>query len=188
MSDDKIVKMPTKPQPIRPGGTASLELIVNRHGKYCDHRPVELDTERRGVTCKDCGASLDPFDTLLRYAREHERVARDLKDTSTDAKGAHARLELLERLERNAKGRLRRLGVRHLPEHRLDWLVARAQERMGKVGIDRRYVEYTLEELKPVDRLRAALAMLDGGGDEGTAMALAEQALIELRTITEERK
>lgn len=185
MSDEtKVVRLPTTPQPIRPGGSASLELIVNRHSKHCGHRPVELDTELRRVTCRDCDASLDPFDALLRYAREHEQVARDLRDTSTDAKGAHARLELLKRLEGNAKSRLRHLGIRHLPEHRLDWLVKQTQERYPGASIDRRWVDDSLQDLAPTERLRVALKMLDGGGDKGTAIALAEQALIELRTTT----
>lgn len=121
MSDDedskeegKVVDLPVRQRPhdIHEKSTASIQLVINRNGEHCGHTYVELDTNQRRVTCRACKCELDTFDQLGRFANDYQRVANDLESTKKDALAAHARLELLRRLEANTRGRLRNLGVK----------------------------------------------------------------------------
>jgi len=39
---------------------------------YCRHLPVTVDKHSRTVVCRDCGATIDPFDWMLAFAEKEE--------------------------------------------------------------------------------------------------------------------
>ena len=42
----------------------------------CAHERVEVDPRNREVTCRDCGKMVDPFDSLVTFARQGSDVKR----------------------------------------------------------------------------------------------------------------
>lgn len=78
---------------------------------YCGHRHHrDVDPDKRTVTCRGCGAQLDPFQCLLDVANAGDRREQKLKELLRMTEAAEARLEELLRQERNARARVRRLG------------------------------------------------------------------------------
>ncbi len=53
------------------GGTRSMK-IKPKEG-YCDHLNVEVDEHQRLITCAVCGAVMDGFDYVLRWAGQERR-------------------------------------------------------------------------------------------------------------------
>jgi hypothetical protein len=70
--------------------------------------------EQRTVHCRKCDAQLDPFTVLLEIAQDHDRVRNDFTRGRQETIETQTRLEVLKRLERNARERLKRLGVKHV--------------------------------------------------------------------------
>lgn len=95
-----------------PGPDAPPIEYSHGYGDNCPdfHRTgVELrDTQRRAY-CKTCGIEVDIFDYLHRLAQDWAWVVQRYRDATNRAKRAEARLEEALRLERNARGRLKRL-------------------------------------------------------------------------------
>jgi uncharacterized alpha-E superfamily protein len=60
-----------------------------------------------------CGATIDPFDFMLRWAKEDRSLEYRLKQLKEELKRLGEKLKRLRRMEKNAKARLRRLGLRH---------------------------------------------------------------------------
>lgn len=85
-------------------------LTVHRtpHPDFCYHRPVEVDENKRVVTCKLCGAVLDPIEVLLRLARGEERMLA----TTEKLRAMRAQIEVLKAEEVRVKARLRRATAR----------------------------------------------------------------------------
>lgn len=77
--------------------------------EYCDHRRITLYEEPRTVVCRECGRTIDAFDVLVRYASDWDRIVRWRKEAERRRKLAGERLDEILRLERNARGRVRRL-------------------------------------------------------------------------------
>lgn len=75
----------------------------------CRHMKVLLSTEARRVFCRDCGHEIDAFGFLSRLCGEWELWVRARDDAEQGAKAAQERLSELLRLERNARGRLKRI-------------------------------------------------------------------------------
>jgi hypothetical protein len=72
-------------------------LIINRDKhKNCDcyeHWYIdrkwpsyEIDTTNREVTCRHCGAIVDPFEALLTISEKHDRCMQELTDLFNQAK------------------------------------------------------------------------------------------------------
>lgn len=79
-----------------------------RKRNQCPHRRSLVDREDRRVTCRDCGVDLDPIEVISQIARVGDQYERAIKAVAE----SHARLAELERRERNAKARVRRLEAR----------------------------------------------------------------------------
>jgi hypothetical protein len=111
------VSEPPEPAPVIPlraPVTLGSELQIVRGGGYCGHRRVLIDDNHRTVECGDCNALLDPFAELSKVAHRHERIAFDLKAAKRETKALTSRVDLLKRIENNARARLKRL-VGELP-------------------------------------------------------------------------
>jgi hypothetical protein len=79
---------------------------------HCGHYRSNIDTDKRTLTCRKCKAPLDPFDFLAGLANDHERYSISLQAVKDDLKRATAKLAETKRLERNARGRLKRLQAK----------------------------------------------------------------------------
>lgn len=77
--------------------------------KCVTHKRVELDERSRRVYCKDCGEEVPAFDVLMEWARDFEWARHRRLDANRRATTARSNLADLERMERNAKSRLRNL-------------------------------------------------------------------------------
>jgi hypothetical protein len=158
--DDRNILPPIElpVQELRPKGTAEIQLIVDNTGPYCRHYAKTVDSQRRKVTCATCEAELDPFDSLLAVANEHERVGRDLNNVRREIRGAESRLALLKRLEDNARARCKKLDVKASRQH-LDRLVQLAKEHGSRIRD--KWIEQYVDQLGPVARCQVALQLLD---------------------------
>lgn len=94
---------------LRPRVPMDQGLTVVHGSKYCGHRAVGLDDKLRSVYCRSCKAPLDAFDALLYFARSWDTFREDKERCERDIKAAQSRLDLLERNERNARARARRI-------------------------------------------------------------------------------
>jgi FtsZ-binding cell division protein ZapB len=79
-----------------------------RRGKFCRHRQTEVCGEERVVTCKVCGAVLDPIDVLLRMAQSRERLVFEKRYLSNEVNELKVARDELKREVRNLKGSIRR--------------------------------------------------------------------------------
>lgn len=73
---------------------------------------VDLDEEQRTVHCRKCDAKLDPFDAFMAMVKSWDRVRADFTTARTEIQETRLRLEVLQRLEKNARERLKRLGIK----------------------------------------------------------------------------
>jgi hypothetical protein len=101
--DDELKVIPLRPSSDEPQG-----LAVVRSGNFCSHEYSILDDVLRTVRCKRCDALLDPFDTLLKWARTWDRYRDDRERCRREIAAAESRLAVLDRNERNARARARR--------------------------------------------------------------------------------
>lgn len=74
---------------------------VTRSG-FCQHWQMEIDEGKRTLTCKTCGALLDPFDVHLQYARRE----RSWRYWDGQRKEAEQRVEELKAEEKRIKARM----------------------------------------------------------------------------------
>jgi hypothetical protein len=62
------------PDDILPGKISRLDVLRVEYGKrkFCEclHPHYEIDVQNHIVTCKDCGAIIDPFEVLVRISRD----------------------------------------------------------------------------------------------------------------------
>jgi hypothetical protein len=86
--------------------------IRRKRGKYCSHLSVLVNGEQRVVTCRACGADLDPIAVVLSFAHEWERYEASINVQKSEAERRLVSLEEVKRQERNAKSRLARLRKR----------------------------------------------------------------------------
>lgn len=89
---------------------SDMPLLVHRNDaqRYCCHARTEVDDNKRTVTCRDCKASLDAFDVLLRIANQEMQLLY-MRDK------VHALREQvfeLQKEERRIKARLKRARER----------------------------------------------------------------------------
>lgn len=82
MSDDKITPLPVKHRDAVQGRVLT---IVKPAYRECQHRRFTVDKRLKDVTCRDCGAALDPMYALIQLATQeteyhqlHERYQDEL--------------------------------------------------------------------------------------------------------------
>lgn len=146
--------------PLRAPATLGSELKVVRGGNHCAHRRVLIDDNKRTVECGDCNALLDPFQELSKVAHRHEHIAYELKAARRESKALHGRIDLMKRLEANARSRIKRL-VGEVPDKQaLDDLLdgtLRGWARQGRVLIAERKI-FTPSEARDAARQLIKLA------------------------------
>jgi hypothetical protein len=97
--------------------TAEFNATVRRpapgHVK-CTHwrTGIDLDEEQRTVHCRKCDAKLDPFDALMELVKGWDRVRDDFTRAREELRETRLRVEVLTRLEKNVRERLKRLGIK----------------------------------------------------------------------------
>jgi len=85
--------------------------LTKRRGKHCPHRRPMVCQEERVVTCKQCGATLDPIAVLVMQAEHRDRIIFELTRLKADVERKRAELTELERLEANVKARIRKAAA-----------------------------------------------------------------------------
>lgn len=76
----------------------------------CRHKQVELDVVGRVIRCKECEQVIDPIDWIETLSREWERYVYRWRSARAKCEGIEKAVEELERVEKNARARLRRLN------------------------------------------------------------------------------
>ena len=77
---------------------------------YCNHAgTILIDEHFRILECEGCGKKIDPFEYLLKIARENDMYWDMRKRYKKEAQEVHARLQELKREEKNTKARIKRL-------------------------------------------------------------------------------
>ncbi|HET9954137.1 MAG TPA: hypothetical protein VFQ61_06520 [Polyangiaceae bacterium] len=175
-----VVQHPTA---LRPKTDLPFELIVNRGGPVCYHDRRIVDSTLREVRCAACKASLDPIAVLTSIAQDHERYSRALKNARTECNAAEARIQLLKRLEANARARARRAGVSASKSH-LDALVRFMSEHLQGHKVDESTVDRLLDGTTPLTRIEAAAQALKRGR-AGAAIELVRRAADDLEASLE---
>lgn len=84
---------------------------VRRKAAFCLHQRIELDPGNRSVSCRDCNASLDAFDALVKFSMEWE----SLRQAVNLRKKLQAHIAELKRLATNARAAARRAGAKEIP-------------------------------------------------------------------------
>ncbi len=125
---DNVRKLPAPVAELRPKETALYSVSIKREAEPCAHHKSLVDDIARTVKCAKCGAPLDPFDRLFKLALEHDRRVSDAKHSRAELAALQKRIEMLERIESNARARLRRLGVPRLEDWRLDQLIRKEEK------------------------------------------------------------
>lgn len=82
---------------------ADLDIRTRGTHRHCAHWHISVYEDSRTVECRDCETVIDPVDVILRFARK-EMSLRQFEDRSEQ----RARIDALEKQERNAKERLRK--------------------------------------------------------------------------------
>lgn len=90
---------------IEPGDDGPVFRIIDRNDRplrrevrACEHGEFEIDERWTRIHCGRCGAEVEPFDVLLRYAEWYEHVCRE-RDRLQQARVRLERAEL-QRLKR----------------------------------------------------------------------------------------
>jgi len=88
--------------------------LSTKRGTLCGHwQPVVCESER-SVSCKACGAPLDPITVLVRMAKHRERLMFEGQHLRTEINRLAERVDELKREERNLKSRARRRSAKAL--------------------------------------------------------------------------
>lgn len=88
-----------------------FERFLSIHDKSlkCAHERIEVDPQNREVTCRDCGKLVDPFDSLVAFARKGSDVKRSytaLQDEVQRLKAWKPFLTAMKTLEKMWRGKM----------------------------------------------------------------------------------
>jgi hypothetical protein len=98
MTDDKIVNF-------QPGA----EITPKRSEKhFCSHLKVFVVEHSRCLECQLCGATIDPFDFLWKWANRRLNFHQTQQALKDESKALRVEIEDLKRQERNIKSRIKR--------------------------------------------------------------------------------
>lgn len=103
----EVVPFPSRDDDERARDEAELQLVYGEDSCAGGHRRAGVHEPTRRLVCRDCGAELDPFDFLAELARDRERIHGAIRRLKGRREWLEGRVADLERLERNAKARLR---------------------------------------------------------------------------------
>lgn len=82
----------------------------------CEHQRTYVDLRARRVFCRGCEVEMDPYAVLDRIARHRENMVQVAQRYRFETDSLLKRVNELERLERNAKNRVR-TAKKWLKEH-----------------------------------------------------------------------
>lgn len=139
-----------------------LTVVYSKHPR-CAHAAVDLDDNARKAECRYCKAPLDPFDVLVEFGRKWDRFRNDKQRCENEIKGAESRIEMLERSEKNARSRARRMfddlpskdEMQEMLDGRLYMWMSYKKDRI-ELGINRKSL--TPHQAREVDRSLLKLA------------------------------
>lgn len=103
---DKIVSFPGS-EPL-PENLVRREEDPHRHTRFCTHGRITLDEHNRMVSCAECGATLDPFQFLLKQADLLQRAWDNYRMASRKVDELHSSISNLQTEEKRLKARVRR--------------------------------------------------------------------------------
>ncbi len=83
--------------------------IQTRHEQKCKHVRQGIDEELRTVDCRDCGATLDPVQVLVHWARDWDNVERRLQRSKRETRQLSQEIEELKRQKKNLAAQVARL-------------------------------------------------------------------------------
>lgn len=106
MSDGKLIWQDERADAIITGSLSTVEK------PWCAHRAVQVDEEKREVTCRSCGRVLDAFNVLLEYATNERNLVSRRKMLGEKLQRLHDEVERLKRDEKNIRARLARLSAK----------------------------------------------------------------------------
>ncbi|MEY0558037.1 hypothetical protein AB7334_18040 [Providencia rettgeri] len=73
----------------------------------CHHGAIVIDEQYRLVECEQCNCVIDPFELLLRRAKDAEAVIREIADLGKRRDELRKSVDGLLKEEKNTKARLR---------------------------------------------------------------------------------
>lgn len=109
----------TPPEPsniVALNGSVEQQLEITRkamerqHKCSGRHKQITVDSERRTLTCRDCGYIVDPFDYVESWAIEGERRMLELDNIKVKTRIAWCEHATLEKKVKNVRQQLKRLG------------------------------------------------------------------------------
>ena len=104
--NDKIVTFPGA-EPL-PENLIQRQEDPKRYTRYCDHGRITLDEHNRLVSCAECGATLDPFQYLLKQADVLQRAWTNYRIAAKKVEDLSTSISNLLAEEKRIKGRVRR--------------------------------------------------------------------------------
>jgi len=99
---------------IDPEAEAELAIIKKKRAELpCGGRCIQVmvDEHRRMLTCRKCGATIDPFDYMLYWAREGDHRMSGLRGIEAKRRVAYAEFTKLEAAIDSIRGKLKRAGA-----------------------------------------------------------------------------
>jgi len=108
MSDDNIVQaFPQRGQlPENP-----VELVEDRW-RHCQHASIRIIKDDRQVVCRECGATLDPFDYLVNEAHAITRGWQEHRQVMAECAQRREDIARLEKEKRRLQAQVRTLKKR----------------------------------------------------------------------------
>nr|ELR5039295.1 hypothetical protein [Providencia stuartii]ELR5082476.1 hypothetical protein [Providencia stuartii] len=73
----------------------------------CHHGAIVIDEQYRLVECEQCNCVIEPFELLLRRAKDAEAVIREIVDLGNKRDELRKSVDCLLKEEKNTKARLR---------------------------------------------------------------------------------
>jgi hypothetical protein len=103
MPDEKVIAFPgTEPLPQNP-------IQTERRRGFCQHGEVTLDEHTRMVHCRQCGATLEPFNFLFHNAQTLQTAWQSYSIVQNKAREVQDRIEILNKELRRLQGRVKTL-------------------------------------------------------------------------------
>lgn len=89
-----------------------INFLLESEGHFCLHPGYTINELERQVKCKKCGAVIDHFDLLMQIAKKETHLANDISELRREEKQRRINIDKLILIERNAKARIRKSGVK----------------------------------------------------------------------------
>lgn len=96
--------IPPKLTSIKGGKEGSIE--IKRHTTVCRHWNLIIDIKSRSISCKNCGAIVDPFEHICQWAEEEHKTALNLIGLKHEEKQLETKVEELKAKEKRIKARI----------------------------------------------------------------------------------